>query len=102
MGVNINYTKRSAHLNHGLAEHKLEERREKQKLAQHRMEEAVRRAVRSTAATASNERQSTATSINGKRWAFSHARREGDRRMGAAVAHRSALTTSGGSAEFTQ
>jgi hypothetical protein len=95
MGLNINYTRRSTHLNHGLAKRKLEERREKQQLAQHRMEEAVKRAVRSTAG-ASTETCSTAANINGKRWAFSHARREGDRRMGAAVAYKSALTASGG------
>lgn len=98
MGPNINYTRRSTHPNHGVAKSKLEERRERQLLAQNRMQEAVNRAVRSTAGgkPISAYIQSHSTAVNGKKWAFSHARREGDRRMGpAAPTHRSALPKSG-------
>lgn len=97
MGPNINYIRRSTHANHGVAKNKLEERRERQQLAQQRMEEAIRRAVRSTTGvdTFLPSTHLLATAATGKQWAFSHARREGGRIMGAAApACRSALTIS--------
>lgn len=94
MGPTINYTRRSTHPKHGVAKNKLEERRERQQLAQNRMQEAVKRAVLSTAGAKAAQRHTAP--VIGKKWAFSHARREGDRRMGpAAPTYRSALSTSG-------
>lgn len=100
MGVTINYTKGSgkAHLNRRLSKQQLEERREKQQLAQHKIEEAVRRAQRSTTgASVSPTRRTLSSNINtvttSRQWAFSHARRERDRRMGGAVTYRSSGTS---------
>lgn len=102
MGVTINYTKGSgkAHLNRRLSKQQLEERREKQQLAQHRIEEAVRRAQRSTTGTPISPTRGTLSgNINpittNRQWAFSHARREGDRRMGGAVTYKSSGTSGG-------
>ncbi|KAK9900502.1 hypothetical protein P389DRAFT_187480 [Cystobasidium minutum MCA 4210] len=105
MGVSINFTKGSgkAHLNKRLSKQQLAERREKQQLAQHKIEEAVRRARRSAAVTEttplSPTRRGTSTAAvvtattHSRQWAFSHARKEGDRRMNAAVTYRPSSTT---------
>lgn len=85
MGVTVNYTKGSgrAHLNKRLSKQQLAERRERQLLAEHKKEEAVKRAVRTTLGIRPLSPSSNIiTVLSGKPWAFNHARRDtGDRRM---------------------